>query len=84
MLVSASHTHSGPSRFANFSTLNTLAPSTETITDPTSFTDFFTRCRPSPQLYTFLVKRLATALRRADRDLAPAAAAWGTTERCSE
>ena len=29
VIVSASHTHSGPSQFANFATLNTLAPSAE-------------------------------------------------------
>src|SRR3954451_10837663 len=34
VLVGATHTHSGPSRFANFATLNTLAPSIETVTDP--------------------------------------------------
>src|SRR5205823_157815 len=33
-----------------------------------------------PQLYTFMVKRLALALRRADDNLGPAAVGWGRTE----
>ena len=40
VLVCASHTHSGPSQFANFPTLNTLAPSTATITNPATFIEF--------------------------------------------
>jgi hypothetical protein len=79
VIVSASHTHSGPSQFANFATLNTLAPSAETITDPQTFVDFLSPRPAEPEIYTFLVERLAVALRRANRDLAPAAAAWGTT-----
>ena len=78
VIVSASHTHCGPSQFANFATLNTLAPSTETITDPRRFVDFLAPRPAEPEIYTFLVKRLAMALRRADRDVGPAAAAWGT------
>ena len=78
VLVSASHTHAGPSKFANFPTLNTVAPSTETITDPDSFVDFLAPAPAEPQLYTFLVERIALALRRANRDLGPAVAAWGT------
>lgn len=80
VLVGATHTHSGPSGFANFATLNTLAPSTGTITDPTTFTEFLQPQQANPQIYTFLVRRIATALRRANRDLGPAAAAWGTTK----
>src|SRR5690606_27974549 len=34
---------------------------------------------PDPLLYTFLVDRIATALRRARADLAPAVAGWATT-----
>jgi hypothetical protein len=78
VLVGATHTHSGPSRFANFSTLNTLAPSIETVTDPFTYASFFDPGPPEPQLYTFLVKRIATALRRANRNLGPAAVGWGT------
>ncbi len=80
VLVGATHTHSGPSQFANFATLNTLAPSTATVTDPTSFTEFLQPLPAEPQIYTFLVKRIATALRRANRNLGPAAAGWGTTQ----
>jgi hypothetical protein len=78
VLVGATHTHSGPSRFANFSTLNTLAPSIETVTDPFTYTSFLQPGPPEPQLYAFLVKRIATALRRANRNLGPAAVGWGT------
>ncbi len=78
VLVGATHTHSGPSRFANFSTLNTLAPSIETVTDPLTYYSFFDPGPPEPQLYTFLVKRIATALRRANRNLGPATVGWGT------
>jgi hypothetical protein len=80
VLASASHTHSGPSKFANFATLNTISPAPETITDPTSFVDLLAPQPAEPQIYTFLVDRIATALRRANRDLDPAAAAWGTAE----
>ena len=37
ILISASHTHSGPGGYANFPTLNTAAPSLQTATDPSSF-----------------------------------------------
>ncbi len=80
VLVGATHTHSGPSQFANFATLNTLAPSPQTITDPASFVNFLKPEQADPQIYTFLVKRIATALRRANRNLGPASAAWGTTQ----
>jgi neutral ceramidase len=71
VIVSASHTHSGPGGFANFSGFNTVAP---TSTTPT---EFELAPQADPQLYSFLVRRLAIAIRRADSDLAPAAAAWG-------
>jgi hypothetical protein len=80
VLVGATHTHSGPSRFANFSTLNTLAPSIETVTDPITYYSFFDPGPPDPQLYTFLVKRIAVALERANRNVGPAAVAWGTKD----
>jgi neutral ceramidase len=80
VLVSATHTHSGPSQFANFATLNTLAPSVATITNPATYVEFLQPMPADPQLYTFLVKRIATALRRANRDLGPATAAWGTSQ----
>lgn len=79
VLVSASHTHAGPSKFANFATLNTIAPSPETIGDPSSFVGLLAPAPAEPEIYTFLVERIAVALRRANRDLAPAAAAWGSS-----
>lgn len=73
VIVSASHTHSAPAGYFNFPAFNTVAPTDTTPTD-------FSLADPAdPQLYTFLAKRLAAAIRRADRDRAPAAAGWGTS-----
>jgi len=80
VLVSASHTHAGPVGFASFSTYNTVAPSKETITSPSSFVEFFEPKPPDRQLYSFLVDRLALAIRQAALDLHPAAVGWGRTE----
>jgi len=77
VLVSASHTHAGPSGYASFSTFNTLAPSTETIGRPQSFAELISPRPADRQLYTFLVERLALAIRRAARTTAPAAVGWG-------
>ncbi len=77
ILISATHTHSGPGGFANFPTLNTTAPSLETITDPFSFAGLLAPGPADPALYTFLHRQITAAIRRADDDLAPAAAAWG-------
>ncbi len=79
VLISASHTHSGPGGFANFKTFNTAAPSLQTATDPISFYRLLDPKPADPQLYTFLTKQIAAAVRRADSDLAPAAAGWGAT-----
>src|SRR5688572_13618515 len=75
MLVSASHTHSGPGGYANFPTLNTTAPSTQTATDPMSFVGLLRPAPADPQLYRFLAERIALAIERADDDLGPAKAA---------
>ena len=80
LLISASHTHSGPGGYANFETFNTAAPSLQTATDPISFYRLFDPQPADRQLYTFLVRQIAAAVRRADEDLAPAAAGWGTAE----
>jgi neutral ceramidase len=77
LLISASHTHSGPGGFANYATLNTAAPSIDTIGDPSSFIRLFNPSPADRQLYTFLVQQIAAAIRRADRDRAPAVAGWG-------
>jgi neutral ceramidase len=73
VIVSASHTHSAPAGYFNWPAFNTVAP---TDTTPT---DFELAAPADPQLYSFLVRRLATAIRRADRDLGPASAGWGST-----
>lgn len=80
ILVSASHTHSGPGGFANFPTLNTTAPSVQTATDPLSFERLLVPNPADPMLYTFLVKQISTAIRRADDDRAPATAGWGSAK----
>src|SRR6476661_792258 len=77
VLLAASPTHSAPGGFAHDPTYNTAAPSVETVTDPFSYARLL---QPSPadrQLYTFLVDQIAQAVRRADADQGPAAAAWG-------
>jgi hypothetical protein len=69
VIDSASHTHAAPSQYYNFGAYNTIFM---TSGQPTEFnTD------PDPQLYTFMVKRLALAIRRADENLGPATAGWG-------
>lgn len=78
ILISASHTHSGPGGYANYPTLNTAAPSMQTATDPASFASLLNPGPADPQLYRFLVEQITAAIRRADDDLAPAAAAWGS------
>jgi hypothetical protein len=78
--ISASHTHSGPGGYANYPTLNSAAPSLQTVTDPTSFTNFFNPQPADPELYRFLYDQISKSIERADADLAPAAAGWGNTE----
>ncbi len=73
VIVSASHTHSAPTGYFNYPAFNTVAP---TDTTPT---DFSLAPAADTQLYTFLVKRVASAIRRADDDLGPAEAAWGSS-----
>ncbi|MDQ3644113.1 MAG: neutral/alkaline non-lysosomal ceramidase N-terminal domain-containing protein, partial [Actinomycetota bacterium] len=80
ILISASHTHSGPGGYANFPTLNTAAPSIQTATDPLSFVRLLNPEAADRQLYTFLINQIATAIRRADEDLAPAVAGWGSSQ----
>ena len=79
ILISASHTHSGPGGYANFPTLNTTAPTLETVTDPFSFAALFNPPAADPQLYRFLTEQIAAAIRRADADRGPAAAGWGSS-----
>jgi len=77
VLVSASHTHAGPSGFANFDTFNTLAPSPETIDRPSSFVELLSPLPADQRLYGLLVDRISAAIRRADRSSGPAAIGWG-------
>src|SRR3954470_50590 len=71
VLDSASHTHAAPTGFYNFPTFNTVFMS---INSPA---DFQLTGDLDPQLYAFMVRRLALAIRRADADLDPGAVGWG-------
>jgi neutral ceramidase len=70
VIDSASHTHAAPSQYYNFGAYNTVFMTSQ---QPTEF-----NTAGDPQLYTFMVKRLALAIRRADDDLGPASAGWGS------
>jgi hypothetical protein len=71
ILVSASHTHSGPAGYANFGSDNFIAP---TMGQPTTFS-----LATDARLYGFLVERISDAVARADDDLGPARVGWGET-----
>jgi neutral ceramidase len=71
MIISASHTHSGPAGYAVYGSDNFVAPTDGTPTDFNVATD--------RQLYDFLVDRVALAIERADDDLGPARAGWGAS-----
>lgn len=70
VLVSATHTHSAPSGYWNYSAYNTVFPTLAAIT---SQNVAGTR---DDQLYSFEVRQLAAAIRAADADLSPGAVAW--------
>jgi len=74
VLDSASHTHAAPSGYSNYTTYNTVFMTTSTLTQQnvTGALD--------PVLYAFEVRQLALALRRANADLAPGTAGWGSTQ----
>ncbi|HKP91954.1 MAG TPA: neutral/alkaline non-lysosomal ceramidase N-terminal domain-containing protein [Thermoleophilaceae bacterium] len=72
VIVSASHTHASPTQWFNFGAYNTVFM---TAQQPSEF-----NTEADPQLYAFMVRRLALAIRRADDDLGPAAAGWGARD----
>ncbi len=72
ILVSASHTHAGPTGYFNFSTYNTVFMTTTTPTDQNVAGE------RDPQLYAFMVRRLVEAIRRADDERATARAGWSS------
>ena len=74
VIDSASHTHAAPTGFYNFSTYNTVFPTAHTLTQQNVSGQI------DPQLYTFMVHRLALAIRRADDNLGPGLLAWGSTK----
>src|SRR3954452_13983639 len=73
VLDSASHTNAAPSGYYNFSTYNTVFM---TLNSPT---DFQLAGDIDKQLYAFMVRRLALAIRRANANLGKGAVGWGTT-----
>ncbi len=80
ILLAASHTHSGPGGWTNNPTYNTAAPDASAaylLANPASIVKLLTPSPADAQLYTFLVDRIALAVRRANADLGPAAAGWG-------
>jgi neutral ceramidase len=74
VLDSASHTHAAPTSFYNFSTYDSVFM---TLRSPT---DFDLAGTVDPQLYAFMVRQLALAIRRANDNLGPGSAGWGTTQ----
>lgn len=74
VIISASHTHSAPAGYSNYAAFNTVAP---TSTTPT---EFELGSPADPKLYSFLVRRITAAIRRADGDRARAVAGWGKTK----
>lgn len=72
VIVSASHTHSAATGYFNYPAFNTVAP---TDTTPNQFA---VGKPANEKLYSFLSRRIAASIRRADRDLAPAEAGWGS------
>ena len=70
IVISASHTHSGPAGFATFQSDNFVAP---TMGTPGQFD-----VEGDTRLYGFLIERVALAIVRADMNLGPAKAAWGS------
>ncbi len=74
ILISASHTHSGPGGYFNFSTYNTEFMTAQEPTDQN-----IAGARDQ-QLYAFLIDRLTTAILRADRNLGEGRLGWGTVD----
>src|SRR3954454_12124321 len=69
IVISASHTHSGPAGWSPFGSDNFVPPTTGT---PTQF-----KLDTDRRLYGFLIDRVALAIARADDDRGPARAGWG-------
>src|SRR4051794_13113944 len=63
VIISASHTHSGPAGYATFESDNFVAP---TAGNPANF-----KLVGDTRLYGFLIDRVALAIERADADLRP-------------
>jgi hypothetical protein len=70
VLVSATHTHAGPSGYWNYSAYNTVFPTLAALGNQN------VQGSRDDRLYSFEVRQLAAAIRAADNDLSPGAAAW--------
>ena len=70
VLVSATHTHAGPSGYWNYSAYNTVFPTLMALTAQNI------QGTRDDNLYSFEVRQLAAALKAADNDLSPGAVAW--------
>jgi hypothetical protein len=75
IIDSASHTHGSPTGFMNFGAYNSVLPKAGNLTD-------FNMTTPAadPFMYSFMVRQLATAISRADDNLAPGEVGWGQTD----
>jgi neutral ceramidase len=69
VIVSATHTHTGPGQYFNFTAYDTSFPAPSTPTQA--------NFSPDPQMYGFMVRRLAVAIARADDNLGPGSVGWG-------
>ncbi|MDP9182241.1 MAG: neutral/alkaline non-lysosomal ceramidase N-terminal domain-containing protein, partial [Actinomycetota bacterium] len=74
IIVSASHTHAGPSGYYPFSTYNTV------FMTPSTLTDQNVAGAIDPQLYAFEIRQLVLAITRADDNLGPGRLGWATTQ----
>jgi hypothetical protein len=72
IVVSASHTHAGPTGYFPYSTYNTVFMTKDTLTKQNVAGTL------DPQLYAFEVRQLVLAITRADQDLGPGRLGWAT------
>ena len=74
IIDSATHDHSSPSGYMNFSAYNSILPSNSNP-DLSGVSD----TAADPAMYDFMTRQLALAIRRAVRDLRPGAVGWAQT-----
>ncbi|MER7556384.1 neutral/alkaline non-lysosomal ceramidase N-terminal domain-containing protein [Nocardioides sp. NPDC126508] len=79
VLASATHTHSSQSGYMNHSAYNTIFPDLASGDSLTAVLGAQLLTPADQTMYNFMTRQLASALRRADDDLAPGAVGWGHT-----